>query len=237
MKPPFFGTKIIEDITLEDLEKLIDRAALFAGRWQLKTGASQAEWEGIRHSQAATILERMFSICRANSIIEPKAIYGYFACKKDGSAITLEDGPCLQRFDLPRERKSPNHSLADFFPDGFAALFVATVGSRVVSEGAKLFEKKSYSDLFYLKGLAAEFAEALAGLCHEKIKTELGTDRGERFSPGFPSFPNLFDQKKIFAILKPERIGVTLTETCQMMPEYSVSAIVSVDEKARHFRP
>lgn len=239
MTPPFFGTKIVEDATLDDLLPLIDREALFAGRWQLKAGADQTTWKNLKSTRAAATLERMVSICRANRIIEPKIVYGYFECRRDASALIVEDGQNPQRFNLPRERKSPNRSLADFFPDGFAAMFVATAGARVTSEGAKLFAKKLYSDLFYLKGFAAELAEALAKFCQNKIRNELGiaNDAGERFGPGFPSFPNIFDQKKLFALLKPERIGVSLTETCHMIPEYSVSAIVSVDPDARHFMP
>ena len=58
---------------------------------------------------------------------------------------------------------------------------------------------------------------------------------GQRFSFGYPACPNLEDQEKLFRLLKPEDIGVELTEGCMMEPEASVSAIVFAHPEARYF--
>jgi 5-methyltetrahydrofolate--homocysteine methyltransferase len=50
--------------------------------------------------------------------------------------------------------------------------------------------------------------------------------RGKRYSFGYPACPNLEDQKGLFDLLKPEDIGVQLTEGFMMDPEASVSALV-----------
>jgi 5-methyltetrahydrofolate--homocysteine methyltransferase len=50
--------------------------------------------------------------------------------------------------------------------------------------------------------------------------------RGKRYSFGYPACPNLDDQQGIFKLLKPEEIGVTLTEGMMMEPKTSVSALV-----------
>ena len=50
--------------------------------------------------------------------------------------------------------------------------------------------------------------------------------RGKRYSFGYPACPNLEDQTKLFALLRPEEIGVQLTEGFMMEPEASVSALV-----------
>ena len=64
-----------------------------------------------------------------------------------------------------------------------------------------------------------------------------GDDQGERFSPGYPAFPDLSAQRKIAALLKPARIGVSLTRTFQLVPEHTTSAIISMDARAKLFRP
>lgn len=239
MPPPFFGTKIVDDVKLKDIEPLIDRESLFASRWQFRQGMEAEKWEAFKVERVLPVYERMMALCRANKILEPRYVYGYFKCRRDGKALIVDGDSQSFRFDLPREGREPHRSLVDFFPDGISALQVVTVGGRVVKEGARLFQGHEYSDMFFMKGLAAEAAEAVAKLCHSRIREEMGVVQnvGERFSPGYPCFPSLFDQKKIFALLKPERIGVVLTERCYMVPEYSTSAIVSVDPKAVLFRP
>jgi 5-methyltetrahydrofolate--homocysteine methyltransferase len=39
----------------------------------------------------------------------------------------------------------------------------------------------------------------------------------------------------LFKILKPEKIGITLTETMEMVPEVSTSAIIAHHPQAKYF--
>ena len=50
--------------------------------------------------------------------------------------------------------------------------------------------------------------------------------RGKRYSFGYPACPNLDDQQGLWKLLRPEQIGITLTESMMMDPEASVSALV-----------
>ena len=50
--------------------------------------------------------------------------------------------------------------------------------------------------------------------------------RGKRYSFGYPACPNLDDQAGLWKLLRPDEIGVSLTEGMMMEPEASVSAIV-----------
>ena len=50
--------------------------------------------------------------------------------------------------------------------------------------------------------------------------------RGKRYSFGYPACPNLDDQQGLWKLLRPEDIGVELTEGMMMEPEASVSALV-----------
>jgi 5-methyltetrahydrofolate--homocysteine methyltransferase len=161
-------------------------------------------------------------------------VRGYFKCEKSGNNLIVRGEKKAYRFDFPRERIPPHRCLSDFFSDGFAAFQLVTIGSKVGDEISALFGKGGYSESFYLKGFAAEAAEALAKFSHSLIRKELGlgADAGERFSPGYPVFPSLLDQRSIVALLEVRRIGVNLTKTCMLVPEHTTSAIISPDATA-----
>ena len=232
--PPFFGTKIIEDISLSQLEEKLDKKVLFSSRWQFGALSNAPE----NRAKAESIYAKIVAICEAKSLIEAKIVYGHFKCERSGNGIVVESDGLPYRFDFPRENKSPNRCLADFFGGGFATFQLVTFGSKIDAEVASAFSKNIYSESFYLKGLAAEIADALADYAHDFIRKEMNADElGERFAPGYPAFPDLLAQRKIFSLLKPIRIGVKLTKTCMMIPEHSTSAIISVDPRAARFIP
>jgi 5-methyltetrahydrofolate--homocysteine methyltransferase len=68
-----------------------------------------------------------------------------------------------------------------------------------------------------------------------KGKKESLQIQGIRVSPGYPVCPDLEDQRKIFRLLKPEEIGLTLTESLMMEPEASVTALVFCQPEAKIF--
>jgi 5-methyltetrahydrofolate--homocysteine methyltransferase len=125
-----------------------------------------------------------------------------------------------------------------------------TVGNRASEATKRLFEAGDYTKYLYLHGLSVETAEALAEYMHREIRKEWGiaaedsprtTDlfhqkyRGSRYSFGYPACPNLEDQTKLFAILRPEEIGITLTDTFQIEPEQSTSAVIVHHPGAKYF--
>lgn len=160
------------------------------------------------------------------------------------------------RFTFPRQNNKRNLCISDFILPvesgryDVAAFHVVTVGN-VASEHSKfLYSNDHYSEYLFFHGLSVETAEALAEYWHKKIREELKIDyadakdikklfqqgyRGSRYSFGYPACPNLEDQTKLFMILKPERIGVTLTEGYQMVPEQSTSAIIIHHPEAKYF--
>ncbi len=93
-------------------------------------------------------------------------------------------------------------------------------------------------------------AEALAEYWHKRVRQELGIAgedaerleelfdqgyRGSRYSFGYPACPDLEEQSKIFELLRPERIGVELSEEFQLHPEQSTSAIIVHHPEAKYF--
>src|SRR2546428_13897650 len=63
----------------------------------------------------------------------------------------------------------------------------------------------------------------------------LPPEQGKRHSAGYPAWPDLADQAGVWAILHPERIGITLTEAHQMVPEQSTSAIIVWHPEASYY--
>jgi len=82
-----------------------------------------------------------------------------------------------------------------------------------------------------------EITEALAQAVHEIIRRELhlAKNQGKRVSPGYSMWPNLEDQKKIFQLLNPQEIGISLTENFQLVPEQTVTAMVVCHPEAEYF--
>jgi 5-methyltetrahydrofolate--homocysteine methyltransferase len=98
--------------------------------------------------------------------------------------------------------------------------------------------------------LSIELAEALAEIAHKQIRLDLGIAQNEkhalkdvqmraytgcRYSFGYPACPELSDTKVIFDLLKPEEYGIELSETFQIHPEQSTTAIVMHHREAMYF--
>ena len=99
-------------------------------------------------------------------------------------------------------------------------------------------------------GLSVEAAEGLAEFIHKQIRAELGIAgedaremkqlfqqgyRGSRFSFGYPACPRMEDQEQLLALLGAEKLGITLSEEFQLVPEQSTSAIVCHHPSAKYF--
>jgi 5-methyltetrahydrofolate--homocysteine methyltransferase len=130
------------------------------------------------------------------------------------------------------------------------AFHIVTMGPRISERAHELFEANEYRDYLYLHGFGVEMAEALAEFWHKRVREELGIAgddspdveglfdqgyRGSRYSFGYPACPNLEDQKQIFDLLEPDRIGVSLSEEFQLHPEQSTSAIIVHHPEAKYF--
>ena len=162
----------------------------------------------------------------------------------------------LLRFRFPRQRKAPYRSLSDFWRPAssgradVAAFHIVTAGRRVSEVARQWFAENQYQQYLFLHGLGVETAEALAEYIHKQVRMDLGVAerdarelqklfkqgyQGSRFSFGYPACPNLEDQRAIMQLLRPERIGVTLSEEYQLDPEQSTSAIITAHPAARYF--
>lgn len=107
-------------------------------------------------------------------------------------------------------------------------VFVATIGvgiDRVIGKYSRL----SPLDAVICQAIGTALIEEWCDMFCENLEKE-GFLR-PRFSPGYGDF--LIDnQKEIFKILDaPRKVGVTLTESLQMVPAKSVSAVVGISKE------
>ncbi|MBT3078513.1 MULTISPECIES: methionine synthase [Streptomyces] len=259
-EPPFWGTRVIKGIPLKEYASWLDEGALFKGQWGLKqarTGDGPT-YEELVETEGRPHLRGWLDHLQSNNLLEAAVVYGYFPCVSKGEDLILlhEDGSERTRFTFPRQRRGRRLCLADFFrPEesgetDVIGLQVVTVGSRIGEATAELFAANSYRDYLELHGLSVQLAEALAEYWHARVRSELGFGgedpaevedmfalkyRGARFSLGYGACPDLEDRAKIADLLRPERIGVELSEEFQLHPEQSTDAIVIHHPEAKYF--
>ncbi|MGA5028229.1 methionine synthase [Streptomyces griseoincarnatus] len=258
--PPFWGTRVVKGIQLKEYASWLDEGALFKGQWGLKqarTGDGPT-YEELLETEGRPRLRGLLDRLQTENLLEAAVVHGYFPCvSKDDDLILLDEaGNERTRFTFPRQRRGRRLCLADFFrPEesgetDVVGLQVVTVGSRIGEETARLFEANAYRDYLELHGLSVQLAEALAEYWHARVRTELGIAaddprsldgmlrteyQGCRYSLGYPACPDLADRAKIAHLLRPQRIGVHLSEEFQLHPEQSTDALVVHHPEANYF--
>ncbi|MGE5664970.1 MAG: methionine synthase [Deltaproteobacteria bacterium] len=254
--PPFRGRRHATAIDPRDLFPYVNEQALFRGRWGYRRGTMDAD--AYRRLVAETVrptYEALKQRCLDEGLLDPKVAYGYFPCRSEGDAVVVSGGDSERVFPFPRQKEPPHLCIADYFRTAaeggdVAAFFVATIGDRIGRVARELFEGNSYRDYLLLHALGVELTDALAEYWHERMRQELGIGgekpagtqgyvvqeyRGSRYGFGYPACPDLDAHRDVFALLEPEAIGVTLTESMEMVPEQSTSAIVVHHPQAKYF--
>jgi 5-methyltetrahydrofolate--homocysteine methyltransferase len=235
--PPFWGVRVVPSgaIPLSDLWPHLDLVELYKLQWGVR--AKGEEYERLVRDEFGPLLESLKGEAQSKGWLTPRVVYGYFPCHADGDELVVLD-PVHRREELvrlrfPRQPDERHLCLADWFrsePGSDVVAFqVVTVGDQASRMADALQERGEYARALYIHGLAVEAAEALADLWHARVRAELGLapGQGKRYSPGYPAWQDLEDQRKLWKLLDPERsIGVSLTSADQMVPEQSTSAIV-----------
>jgi 5-methyltetrahydrofolate--homocysteine methyltransferase len=234
--PPIIGKPIrlkLDQINMKEVWTMIDKKSLFKLSWGLR-GKAGAESEE-EHEQLLT--EWKIRIIR-DKLIEPEVVYGYFKCHNNGQKLLVENpsGDDVE-FDFPRSTKPEHLCLTDYFGnDDVVAFQSVTVGAKVSDVLETWNDEDKYTDAYYLHGLAVEIAEALAQWINQKIKSDLNLEQGGlRYSWGFPSCPDVSQHNLVWKLLEPQKSGMTLTESGQIIPEQSTAAIVIHHPDAKYF--
>ncbi len=223
----------LDQINMTEVWTMIDKKSLFKLSWGLRGKAgSESEEE---HEQLLT--EWKMRIIR-DKLFEPEIVYGYFKCHNQDRTLLVENPHGNEvKLEFPRSTKPDHLCLTDYFGDDDIVAFQSvTVGNKVADIIEQWNKEDKYTDAYYLHGLAVEVAEALAEWVNQRIKTELNLEKGGlRYSWGFPSCPDVSQHHLVWKLLEPEKSGMTLTESGQIIPEQSTAAIVIHHPDAKYF--
>ena len=258
--PPFFGSRVIKGVPLNDYLSMLDERALFVGQWGLKS--SGGRFEEMAENEGRPQLRALLNNATTQGWLNAAVVYGYFPCYSEGNDLVIlhhegdRAGQERLRFTFPRQRRDRRLCLSDFFRSkesgeiDVVAFHVVTMGESVSQATAKLFSENRYREYMELHGLSVQLTEALAEYWHSRIRSELGFHgedsadldalldqgyRGSRYSFGYPACPDLSQQRELCELLEPGRIGVELSEEFQLHPEQSTSAIIVHHPEAKYF--
>jgi 5-methyltetrahydrofolate--homocysteine methyltransferase len=203
-----------------------------------------------REPKAVELFESMEEVKKeAAEFMKVRAVWQFFEAEAEGDSLHLFSPGApepLHTFRFPRQRVGDYLCLSDYVLPAqgghrdHLALFVVSAGEGIRDRAEKAKNDGYYFKSHGLQALAIETAEACAEWLHRRIREDWGFPdppemtmaqrftsryRGKRYSFGYPACPNLEDQAGLWRLLRPEEIGVQLTEGMMMDPEASVSAL------------
>ncbi len=237
--PVPYGDRKLRDVPqLREIWEYINPQMLYVRHLGFKTNFERAlASRDPKALELFNLVEKVKS--EAATFMKIKAVWQFFVAEADGNSLKLPG----HTFCFHRQRQPDGLCLADYVnpPRDSIALFVVGAGTGIRERSEDYKAKGEYLKSHALQALAIETAEAAAEWLHRRIREDWGIPdpadmtmldrfqaryRGKRYSFGYPACPSLEDQAGIWKLLRPEEIGVQLTEGFMMDPEASVSAIV-----------
>ena len=256
--PPFWGPRVtpVRDVPFAGMYEGIDLKTLYRLHWGAR--GSGASYDELIEKDFEPRRLRLQREAEEKGWLRPTAVYGFFPCQSEGQDLVVYDPSAFApgsltprgkieevvRFTFPRQAEREGLCLSDYFLPADTSRFdvvafqLVTVGANAEEMCAALDARGQYAESLFLHGLAVGAAEGLAEWHHGKVRRELGLEpeRGKRYSFGYSACPDLADQAKLFALLKPEdAIGVSLTSAYQLVPEASTSAVIVHHPQALYY--
>ncbi len=196
--------------------------------------------------------------------ITANGVVGIFPANSTGDDVEIHSEGKQERtvFHFLRNQQSkdnePNLCLADFIAPKSSGLtdylggFAVTAGFGVENKVEEFKLAKDDYSAIMLKILADRLPEAFAEVLHLKVRRELwgyaasedlameeihsGKYVGIRPAPGYPACPEHSEKTELFKLLDPgNNTGITLTESCMMVPASSVSGWYFAHPQSKYF--
>lgn len=250
--PPFWGTRTILSIPLENVFPHLHKPELYRLSWGAKNTQGK-EWEKLQADFEERLAWMQQEAIRKGTL-KPQAVYGYFPAQSDGESLIIYDPKAweadgdtveIARFSFPRQPNGDFLCISDYFASvesgkvDVCPLQVVTAGSVATEYFDKLQGSDQYTEAYYFHGLAVQTAEATANFVNQHINHELGINikRGKRYSWGYPACPDLDDHQIVFQLLPEtvQKLGMELTAAYQLVPEQSTAAIVVHHPEAKYY--
>ncbi|MBI5928517.1 MAG: methionine synthase [Chloroflexi bacterium] len=250
--PPFWGTRTISSIPLENVFPHLHKPELYRLSWGAKNTQGK-EWEKLQVDFEERLAWMQQEAIRKGTL-KPQAVYGYFPAQSDGDSLIIYDPKAwesngdtieIARFNFPRQPNGDFLCLSDYYASvesgivDVCPLQIVTAGQPASEHFDKLQNSDQYTEAYYFHGLAVQTAEATATFVNQHINRELGipAKRGKRYSWGYPACPDLDDHQIVFQLLPEatQKIGMSLTSAFQLLPEQSTAAIFVHHPEAKYY--
>lgn len=101
-------------------------------------------------------------------------------------------------------------------------LFAVTIGENITEEINKYFDQNEFPIGSFIDSGASLTADNIVGVLENRLTNQSTT---LAYSPGYCGW-HVSGQKKLFQFLKPDKIGITLNNSCLMTPLKSVSGVL-----------
>ena len=183
-------------------------------------------------------------------------VYQWFRARAAGEALTLfgADGAAAARFVFPRQAAGERLCLSDYVRedrDDCVALFAVTCGEGVRERAATPRSAATICGPTPCRHWRSRARRPWPNGCtrgcarcggspilraEHRRQAQGSLSRPARVASGYPACPDLADQATLWRLLRPEEVGIALTEGFMMDPEASVSALVFHHPAAKYFK-
>ena len=261
--PPFLGSRVRTDFDMREVFNYLNELTLFSTQWQFnKGGVKPAEYAKQIAEVARPALARLKELCLAENILRPAVDVRLLPRRqRRHQTHRLRGRPphAACRHSTSRARTSATSSASAITSSrretatavDYVAFMAVTMGREVTKLAQSWYEAGKYQDYLYLHGLGVESAEALAEYFHQQAAPRLGHRRrgfaaksrsSSRATIAAAATRSAIRRARIsktrsrlFDLIDPTRVGITLSEQFQLEPEQSTTAIVMHHPEAKYF--
>jgi 5-methyltetrahydrofolate--homocysteine methyltransferase len=257
--PPDLELHVLRNVPLTHVFPYLNLQMLLGRHLGVKGAVARLLEQGdAKAVEINAVVEQLEREAVEQGLIRANGLYRFYEAAAAGDDLLLfDEGTEVARFHFPRQAAGERLCLSDYVREqgggekDYVALFAVTCGAGVRDLAERWKDEGQYLRSHALQALAIETAEAFAEMLHARLRTQWGFPdapglpladklkahyRGIRVSFGYPACPDLADQRILFDLLRPEQVGLGLTEGYMMDPEASVSALVFHHPEAKYFK-
>ncbi|MEV6276893.1 methionine synthase [Nocardia sp. NPDC051832] len=189
--PPFWGTRVVKGLALQEYSGLLDERALFLGQWGLRgqRGGEGPSYEELVETEGRPRLRSWLDRLATENVLQHAAVvYGYFPAVSEGDEVIVltepnPEAPERYRFTFPRQQRDRFLCIADFIRSRAKAeetgqvdvlpFQLVTMGQPIADFANELFAADNYRDYLEVHGIGVQLTEALAEYWHRRVREEL----------------------------------------------------------------
>lgn len=228
-----FGNISGKRLGIEEVEPFFDWN-MFAAIWGIKSGTGHDELRKL-HADAHKEIDRLKDGNACRITISAR----FDGCHSEGDDIVSKD------FRLPMLRQEGERSLADFVPPkeyGFESpmgMFAISVRTESHPSGCDCPACGTEYGPMLTRAVRLTLAEAasewLSRHIHKELPSEFSGAKVIKPAAGYSSCPDHTLKRDILRLLpESERLGITLLESCAMIPDASICGLIFIHPEATY---